>query len=155
MVWVRVDNRLVHGQVIETWLPYVSAKTLIVANDDLAEDFLRQEIMKLAIPAGVTLLFSPVDDVPGTIRGLTGGDETRGILVLFADCCDARNAFLQGFGFESINIGNLHYGPGKQQVCDHVALSDADSDCLHFFSREGVKIDFRCVPNKTVKVGKW
>lgn len=154
MVWVRVDNRLVHGQVIETWLPYISARTLVVANDELAGDFLRQEIMKLAIPSGVTLLFSAVDEVVGTVKALTGDDD-RGVMVLFANCADARVAFVHGFGFESINIGNLHYGPGKQQICDHVALSDADSDCLHFFSDEGVKIDFRCVPNKTVKVGKW
>ncbi|HKK33503.1 MAG TPA: PTS sugar transporter subunit IIB [Desulfomicrobiaceae bacterium] len=154
MVWVRVDNRLVHGQVIETWLPYVSARTLIVANNDLAGDYLRQEIMKLAIPSGVALVFSSVEAVPETVHDL-GKREDRGILVLFADCCDARDAFVHGFEFESINIGNLHYGPGKQQICDHVALSDRDSACLHFFSREGVKIDFRCVPNKTVKVGKW
>lgn len=154
MVWVRVDNRLVHGQVIETWLPYISAKTLVVANNELAEDFLRQEIMKLAIPSGVNLVFSPVDELVGTMSGLPGDDD-RAVLVLFADCADARSAFVHGFGFDSINIGNLHYGPGKQQICDHVALSDDDSDCLHFFSLKGVKIDFRCVPNKTVKVGKW
>lgn len=154
MVWVRVDNRLVHGQVIETWLPYTSAKTLVVANNGLAEDFLRQEIMKLAIPSGVNLVFFTVADVADAVDTLNG-DSDRGILVLFADCADAKEAFVHGFGFESINIGNLHYGPGKQQICDHVALSDVDADCLHFFSGEGVKIDFRCVPNKTVKVGKW
>ena len=154
MVWVRVDNRLVHGQVIETWLPYISAGTLVVANNELAGDFLRQEIMKLAIPSGVNLVFSSVDEVGSTLGGLAG-DNDRGVMVLFSTCADARAAFIHGFGFESINIGNLHYGPGKQQICDHVALSEADSDCLHFFSAEGVKIDFRCVPNKTVKVGKW
>ena len=36
MIWFRIDNRLVHGQVIEAWLPHIRAKTLVVANDDLA-----------------------------------------------------------------------------------------------------------------------
>ena len=35
-MWFRVDNRLVHGQVIEAWLPYTGARHLIVANDELA-----------------------------------------------------------------------------------------------------------------------
>lgn len=50
MTFVRIDNRLVHGQIIETWLPFTRARTIVVANDELAADPLRQEIMSLAIP---------------------------------------------------------------------------------------------------------
>ena len=49
-MWFRVDNRLVHGQVIEAWLPYTGARHLIVANDELAADALRQQIIELAVP---------------------------------------------------------------------------------------------------------
>ena len=55
MLWVRVDNRLVHGQVIETWLPYTNAPYLLVVNDELAADPLRQTIISLAVPARITL----------------------------------------------------------------------------------------------------
>ena len=53
MAWFRIDNRLVHGQVIEGWLPYLNAGHLIVANDALALDELQQQIMRLAIPGRV------------------------------------------------------------------------------------------------------
>ena len=43
MTWFRVDNRLVHGQVIEGWLPHLAAKHLVVANDAFASDLLRQQ----------------------------------------------------------------------------------------------------------------
>ena len=49
-MWFRVDNRLVHGQVIEAWLPYTGAKHLVVANDELAGDVIRQQIIELAVP---------------------------------------------------------------------------------------------------------
>ena len=52
-MWFRVDNRLVHGQVIEAWLPYTGAKHLVVANDELATDLLRRQIVELAIPQRV------------------------------------------------------------------------------------------------------
>ena len=55
-MWFRVDNRLIHGQVIEGWLPYTGAAHLIVANDALAEDLLRQQIMS---PVSYTHLTLP------------------------------------------------------------------------------------------------
>ena len=48
MFWVRIDNRLIHGQVIETWIPFTNAKRLVVANDELAKDVLQQEIVVLS-----------------------------------------------------------------------------------------------------------
>ena len=62
-MWFRVDNRLIHGQVIEGWLPYTGAAHLIVANDALAEDLLRQQIMSLAIPHHVDVRFVPLKDL--------------------------------------------------------------------------------------------
>ena len=46
MPFVRVDNRLVHGQIIESWLPFTRARMILVVNDELAADYLRQEIMR-------------------------------------------------------------------------------------------------------------
>jgi len=63
MNWIRIDNRLVHGQVIETWVPHLGAKSILVVNDELADDELRQEIMRLAIPGGIELLFTRVEQL--------------------------------------------------------------------------------------------
>lgn len=145
MYWVRIDNRLVHGQVIEAWLPYFGAQTLVVVNDDLAGDSLRQEIMSLAIPQEVTIAFVTI--------GQAAAASVKGdALILFATCADARQAFEGGLAFESLNIGNLHYAPGKKQVCAHVALSADDESCLEFFSRQGVRLDYRCVPGDSAQL---
>ena len=154
MLWVRVDNRLVHGQVIETWLPYTKARTIIVINDELADDMLRQEIMHLAIPQDITLVFSKVTSADNAI---TRARKKRNapILLLFSTCNDARTAYTHGVSFARLNIGNLHYGPGKKQVCDHVAVGKEDVTCLNFFSKQGVELDFRCIPTKPVQVTSW
>jgi len=144
MHFVRIDNRLVHGQVIETWLPHTRATMIVVVNDEIASNVLRQEIMSLAIPDGVEIVFLAVADVPRFFSRATLKELDA--LILFSTCEDARAAFESGYGFDSLNLGNLHYAPGKKQVCPHVALSKEDERCLHFFSTKGVKIDFRCVP---------
>ena len=155
MLWVRIDNRLVHGQVIEAWLPYTKARAIIVVNDELAGDPLRQEIMHLAIPHGVKLLFAKVGSADQIISQAVVRVQNAPVLVLFATCGDVRTAYTHGMTFSRLNIGNLHYGPGKKQICDHVALGTEDISCLNFFSKQGILLDFRCVPNKPVQVMTW
>lgn len=155
MRWFRIDNRLVHGQVIEAWMPYVGATVLVVANDALAADPLRQEIMRLAIPDDVTFLCCRVTELAALLASLDArGPEAR-IMVLFASCPDARLAFTSGCPMETVNIGNLHDGPGKQQLCAHVCLTEEDRSCLLFLHDQGVALDFRCVPGKSVTVHLW
>ncbi|MHC1710606.1 MAG: PTS sugar transporter subunit IIB [Solidesulfovibrio sp.] len=147
MSFVRIDNRLVHGQIIESWLPVTRARMIMVVNDELAADYLRQEIMSLAIPSGVRILFLPVDDLMSFMS--RNPLDAEDALVLFSSCRDAQSAYEQGFGFANLNLGNMHYAPGKKQVCPHVALSKEDESCLDFFRDQGVRLDYRCVPGDT------
>lgn len=152
MNWVRVDNRLVHGQVVETWLPYTGANTIIVANDEVAEDVLTQQIMSLAIPQNMKTSFVPVSDLVLLQNTSMWSANQGSTLLLFSSCQDARRAYEIGFSFNSINIGNIHYAPGKRQLSPSVALNEQEEQCLHFFLDSNVKLDFRCVPNDPVQV---
>lgn len=152
MIWVRVDNRLVHGQVIETWLPYTNAVHLLVVNDALAGDVLRQTIISLAVPARIKLQFLKVE---GSCTALTSISQDNNTLVLVADCKDALRIFDAGILFSALNVGNLHYGPGKRQICSHVALSEEDEACLMQLQAHSVKLDFRCVPNEIIHLEEW
>jgi len=152
MTLVRIDNRLIHGQIIETWLPYTGASVVVVANDELSNDYLQQEIMSLAIPQSVTSKFVSIDGLTVEVDALMADLGPSSVLVLFSSCPDAKRAYDSGFGFESLNIGNVHYCPGKKQISPSVALSGEDESCLKQLSRKGVELDFRCIPNDPVQV---
>lgn len=150
MFWARIDNRLIHGQVVEAWLPYTGASTIIVVNDDLADDALQQEIMSLAIPRSVSAVFLRVEQCAERLGSM--GDLRDAVLVLFASCGDVRRAVEKGLRLEVLNIGNLHYGPGKKQLSPSVAVNAEDESCLRFLLANAVELDFRCVPNDPVQV---
>jgi PTS system mannose-specific IIB component len=152
MNWVRVDNRLVHGQVVETWLPYTGATTIIVANDKVAEDMLTQQIMSLAIPQTMNASFVSVRDLLHLQKTSMWTSSQSSTLVLFSNCEDARRAYQNGFSFSAINIGNIHYAPGKRQLSPSVAVNEQEEACLRFFLDSKVRLDFRCVPNDPVQV---
>lgn len=152
-MWVRVDNRLVHGQVVETWLPYTGLRNLLVANSKLADDDLQQQIMALAVPNSVQITFTSLDSLQDYAK--EHSEILDDTLVLFANCQDARAALEDGFQFSVLNVANQHYAEGKRQVCRHIALSDDDADCLTFFKTQDVTLDFRCVPNDTTQLKEW
>lgn len=145
-MWFRVDNRLIHGQIIEAWLPYTGARHLIVANDALARDSLRQRIVELAVPQRVVTHFIVVSDLPATLNAC--GDES---FVLFANCQDARRACCAGIGMEVLNMGNLHYSPEKIRLSPHIALSPQDREDLLFIQSNLVRLDFRSIPTEKVR----
>ena len=121
MLWFRVDNRLVHGQVIEGWLPYVAARHLIVANDAMSADLLQQQIVSLAVPEQVAIHFVPVDALLETLACC--GESS---LVLFADCQDARRALESGALRTGQDPGLSACGPfrtGQGGLAGHAATA--------------------------------
>jgi len=153
MSWFRVDNRLVHGQIIEGWLPYLDAVKLVVINDKLALDELQQQIMQLAIPARIQTHFISVKNT----KALYDAIESRGdtTLYLLATFQDVSRLTREGVAVPILNVGNMHYGHGKRHLCTHVAVSDNDLECLRALQENGTQLDFRCVPTDMPIVEEW
>ncbi|MDL2207309.1 PTS sugar transporter subunit IIB [Desulfovibrio sp. OttesenSCG-928-F20] len=153
MIWFRIDNRLIHGQIIEAWLPYLNAGRLVVVNDELAVDDIRQEIMRLAIPERISALFVSMEQARAVHDKLAG--QKVYALFLFSNCEDALKLTEQGVPMTVLNVGNMHYATGKQQICQHVAASENDLRCFDELRSRGVKLDFRCVPSDKPVVEEW
>ena len=150
MIWIRIDNRLIHGQVIESWLPNLDSKLIIVANDELSNDIMQQEIMSLAIPHGVEPVFSTIADVEQACLKHRKGDDS--VLILVSTCADAKRLYEAGVLYTVLNVGNVHYKAGKKQISPSVALSSEEEACLRFLQGKNVELDFRCVPNDRTQV---
>ena len=154
MIWLRIDNRLIHGQVIETWIPYLKTWQLVVANDCLVMDSEQQHIVRLAIPKAITAFFVSVAGTSDLLASLA--PRKINTLVVVAECQDARMIIEQGGCVDMVNVGNLHYAPGKEQMCSHAALSSHDILCLDFIFQRAIPLDFRCVPNDSGKeISRW
>ena len=153
MAWFRIDNRLVHGQVIEGWLPYLDARLLVVVNDALAVDELRQQIMQLAIPGRIQVRFVSVANATSLCDRID--PQAADSLFLFANCQDVARFVEQGGCMPLLNVGNMHYATGKRQLCAHVAVSDDDLACFAYLRSRGIELDFRCVPGDDPIVEGW
>lgn len=123
--FLRIDDRLIHGQVIVGWLPVLAVSHLVVASEKVAADPLRQEMMSLSVPPGVSLLFiapgqPPADPIPPDCLVVTGSPK------------DAWLCLQSGLVPETFNVGGLHARPGKTELLEALHLDQEDRE---FFAR--------------------
>ena len=146
IILVRVDSRLIHGQILEAWIPHIGADALIVVDDEVASDLLRRTVMEMAVPSSIDVSFETVQDAVDQYKH--NGFQSRKTMLLFSNLNDAVYAFKNGLDFKSLNLGNMHYCEGKVQVCANICLDTQDLDRIVYLEKEGVFIDSRSVPGE-------
>lgn len=145
IVLYRVDERLIHGQVVVGWGGQLHPDRIIVVDDELAESPWEQELYVLGMPNGVEASFEKVATARDQLPSWKG-DAGR-IIVLTRDIATmrrlARDGLLSG---EEVNIGGIHYAPGRTGILSYVYLSRQERDELADLTAEGVKVSARDVP---------
>jgi PTS system mannose-specific IIB component len=143
---VRVDNRLVHGQVLEAWVPALSAQGILVADDEVAGNALARAAMSLAIPKNVAFRVARLAEVAGMLRPGGSGAPAPRTLVLVRNVRDAVALREQGVPLPHLNLGNVHYSAGREQVAPTVYLDAAEIEALEQLGAAGTGIEARAVP---------
>ena len=111
-VLIRVDNRLVHGQILEAWVPSVKASCIIVVDDEVSEDFFRETVIKMAVPRDIEVLIFGVDEFAESCKTLEKNHKKA--ILLFSSIHDAFKVFGSGFKYLALNIGNVYNDEGSR-----------------------------------------
>lgn len=143
---VRVDDRFIHGQILESWIPYLKAQSVVVINDTLACDHFQKTIMSMAIPDRITLRIIPLDEALSLDRD-KALDEKR-TLVIVSSVKDAYALYSRGFTFPKLNIGNNKGGDCAKQISYSVWVDQEDLTMLRKLMDEGVDVSLQSVPRE-------
>ena len=146
IVLSRIDDRLIHGQVVEGWVNFLKATCILVADDTVASNTLQRSIMELSVPQGLKVFIGRVEEVCEQLLAKTL-DAERTIL-LFSNPSDVLRAIKDGLECRVINIGGMHYVPGKRKLIDVLAVNDKDLEALKEIAARGIKIDVQAVPTQ-------
>lgn len=146
IILYRVDDRLVHGQVVEGWVPHLRAEELAVVSDEIAADEMRSAIMRFAIPEGVELKIMTVADAASYLPEAERSE--RRVLLLLPGLAEALALSRSGLKIPSLNIGGMHYSAGKNlSIGKAIFLNDDDCAALKALSSAGIGIEGRGVPS--------
>ncbi len=142
---VRVDCRLIHGQILEAWVPFIKAKYIVVVDDKVAADSFFETVIRMAVPSDIEVIVSSVDDFAQSFKFVRSGKKNA--LVLFSNVADAYRAFQKGFRFDRLNIGNIYNNEYKVCCAPSVLLCEDEIKYLEDLARQpGVFVELQSIP---------
>ena len=144
IVLARIDSRLVHGQVLEAWVPYVNADCIVVANDEVAAASFQRMVMQAAIPSSLKLFIGTIEESAEILN--SAELLKKRVLLLFSSSDDALRVQQLGVNFSKLNLGNMHSSQGKDRYTCTIALDQKDIQLLQQVEEQGVTIVSQCVP---------
>ncbi len=141
----RIDNRLIHGQVATQWNNYVGSNLILVANDKVAADKMRQGLMDMAAPNGVDTRYFTLEK---TINVIHKAADRQKIFIICETPQDVLTLVEGGVPIKKVNIGNMHMSEGKRQVVGVVSVEDADVEAFRKLRELGVELEIQKVPGE-------
>lgn len=141
---LRIDNRLVHGQVVVSWLQAERADTILVANDVIAGDEFQKTMLLAVKPPSVRELILSLDDALAYVKD--PGHAAEQIFVLVKEPADALRLHRGGIGMPVMNVGNMAFAVGSKRVTRTVFVTPRDIEAFKALHDEGVQLTARMMP---------
>lgn len=143
---LRVDDRLVHGQVIAGWVAGLALERIVLVNNAVAADPFEREIYASAVPPQLELVILPVAGAVNAGVAMTA----RKTLWLVESMQDALALVEQGLHVKSVNVGGIHAAAGRSQVLSFVWLGQSDREACRRLTALGVRLEARMLPSAEV-----
>lgn len=143
IVLARIDDRLIHGQVVTVWTKETKCERIIVCNDEVAEDAIRKTLLTQVAPPGIK---ASVVDIEKAIR-VSKNPKYDGVrvLLLFTNPTDILRMVEGGVDIKSVNIGGMSFKEGKKQMTKAVSVDDKDIDSFQKLKEKGIELEIRKV----------
>lgn len=141
----RIDNRLIHGQVVCNWAGTVGANLIVVVDDETANSETEKNIMKLAASSlGFDSRFFTVQH---TIDVIAKASADQKIFLVCKTPETLRKLIEGGVEIKKVNIGNMHFSEGKKKISDKVYVNDKEMDDLNFIKSKVDEIYIQDTPD--------
>lgn len=148
IVLARIDNRLIHGQVLEAWVPFVHADCIVVASDEVAAKPLQKKMMAAAVPREITVIIGSLAEIA---ERFVNNEFSKRILLLFANPVAALQGYRLGIPLSELNLGNIPCGEGRRRVSCTVSLGEDDISSFRQLEEFGVRVTARCLPSDAIQ----
>jgi PTS system mannose-specific IIB component/fructoselysine and glucoselysine-specific PTS system IIB component len=140
----RIDDRLIHGQVVVGWGQPLDIKFIVLVDDEVAASEWEQELYRMGVPPEMDVHFESVESAAKKYAQFQG-DERNGVLLTGDIATMARLAAAVG-GIPSVNLGGIHHRAGRTQCLRYVFLSPDEEEALRVLAAKGSQISAQDVP---------
>lgn len=142
--FIRVDDRLIHGQIIQAWLPVMLVEEILVVSEETADDKVRKSMMRISVPKNYNLETLNCKNATTYLKE----NENKKIMILCHTTKELRCLIDGGINLTHVNIGGMHYSHGKEEIVKNIFANEEDKENLKFFISKNIDIDTRMIPSQ-------
>lgn len=146
IVHIRIDDRLIHGQVAVFWTRRLNANRIMVIDDKVAVDETRKATLRMVAPAGVNTSILQVEKAASNI--LSGRYKGQRVLVVVNSPLIIERLIKLGLDIKEINVGNLSKRDGTEQIKKSISVTEEEKESFKRLMDEGVTITANMTPEE-------
>lgn len=140
---LRIDDRLIHGQVVVGWCPHIQPDRLVLCSDEVAQNDWEREIYKDAA-SDYEISICTVEE---TIKLFQSEEqENKKIFIVVESPRVAAQLFNLGLNIDKVQVGGMHYQEGKRKIAPFIYVDDEDIRYFRFLKDHGVELEGQDVP---------
>lgn len=144
LLLVRIDDRLIHGQVMTAWMKTLPAKQIIVVDNKVAKDDFMLFVLQNAAPSGIKVIALTEDEA---LCKLQGGLDTPSF-VLAKSPLSLQKLVEGGIDIKAVNIGGMGMKAGRTTVYKNVSATDEERRCIKAFLDQGIDVAIQIIPSE-------
>lgn len=146
IIHVRIDDRLIHGQVAAFWCNTLNAQRIMVANDIVANDELQKSVLRMVAPPGVATSIITKDRAAENINA--GKYDAERVMLILKNPRDALDLINLGVEIKIINVGNMAHHDNTVQIKRSINVTQEDIENFKKLNDDGVKLTSIMVPDE-------
>ena len=146
IVLARVDDRLIHGEVVMSWIPTTGTNRLIIVDDSLANDPFGIRVIKLLVPPDKKCFIYSVDQAADKL--MREGAPKEKIMVLAKTPLTFYRLVEAGVPIKEINLGGTGIDENRKPFFKNISLSKEEVDAVEGLLRKGCKVYYQLVPEQ-------
>ena len=145
IVMARIDDRLLHGQVVISWIPFLKVSKVIVIDDDSANDEFMKELIVTSAPNGVA---AHVLTLEASINYFNKDSDNERVLILTKNIDNIRELLANNIQLNIVNLGNLGHNKDRKRYLNFIHLSDEEIKLLKEIDKiDNCNLEIQMIPN--------
>lgn len=145
VVNVRIDERLIHGQVAGIWSTSLNTQRIVVINDEASQDSLQKSSLRMAAPSTMRLSVLTVEEAAKNVESGKYGNQR--IFLLFKNPTDVLRYVEAGGTLKTVNVGNMSHKEGSREVTKSIQVTKDEEVVFENLITKGIEITAQLVPN--------
>lgn len=141
---IRIDDRLIHAQVVVGWYEKCRPDRIILADDQVASDEWERRIFSSSVNPDIKVTILPIEKAAERINA--GVYDKERVLMIIRDPVQALRLYQAGLEFDEINIGGMHYSGSRELLMDKIYISDEEKRALRELVKRSVTLEARALP---------